>query len=104
MFSHFFQGWSKESVWIFVVDVLILILIFCREYVWDAWVWWRERGHTGIDRRIVDFLSARQILLAVDIGRQLQLDQKKVEESLVRLLEQQRVNKDGEGRWWKIPR
>jgi hypothetical protein len=101
----FFLGWSKESVWIFVVDVLILILIFVREYIWDAWVWLRNRQRSSVDIVVAEHLSrdySGQGQTVNQISAATKITRRKVEASLYQLAAMERVKNDGTDQWWKV--
>src|SRR5271154_1492526 len=101
--SHWpiFSKWSEESFWIFVVDVIILLLILFREYIWDIGAWILGRHHGQIDSQLLEFLSKKQVLSAEEISRQMGLPKKKIDASLGRLLEKQHVDLQN-GVWRKV--
>ena len=102
----FFAGWAKESIWIFVVDVLILLLIFLREYVLDALVWLLNKRHTSLDDKVLAFLGQHPgVDKTVDeISDAAGVSQKRITTSLRRLSDRLRVDTDEQGRWRRIRR
>ena len=55
---EFFCGWTKENIWIFVVDVLILVLIFFREYLWDGFIGLRNIRRASTDHKVMTYLGS----------------------------------------------
>ena len=102
--SHFFIGWSKENVWIFLVDVLILILIFLREYLWDFGVWVYGRHHVSIDNVILKSLTSHEGYRRTveEIVADTRVKRKTVEASLERLREKHDADCNAVGEWRKV--
>jgi hypothetical protein len=97
-----FSGWSKENLWIFIVDLLILGLIFLREYVWDALVWLRRRHLASVDRVVLEHLgrAAPGTHQKVDqISRAIGVELGKVRASLERLRDKREAEQDPQGEW-----
>jgi hypothetical protein len=97
----FFNGWSKENLWILGADAVIIGLIFFREYVIDGLSWWRRHKHDNIDREVFKFLGDKELddkKISEGMGKK----EKEVRCSLERLNIQHLVEQHPDGTWHRI--
>lgn len=105
LWHTFFAGRSREAYWTFLVDVVILLLIFVREYVWDAAHWVLGRHRASVDRVVLDCLTSYHYpghptpeMMATKTG----IKAKMVRASLRRLFENGKVEYDENDGWRKV--
>ena len=66
MIRLWFQGWTTEGIWLFVADVLIVLLIL-REDVWKLHAW--NRRHRRIKAIFGCISQGQSLQMAVPSGR-----------------------------------
>ncbi|SRR5216684_8928856 len=101
--GEFFSGWTKEGL-------VIVFLIFFREYIVDGFIWLRNKCHAPIDRKVMAYLGGLTAgdnktvdEIVVGIG-DAEITKPDVAATLQRLSDKFQVESDAQGRWYKIKR
>lgn len=99
----FFHGWTIEGL-------VIVFLIFFREYLVDGFNWLRNKYHASVDRKVMAYLgsldrgvkkTSEEIVVGINDAK---ISGPKVAASLQRLSDKSQVENDEKGGWYKSRR